>query len=36
MNNTTTSLLAILLLIGAVIFLKNVPELRRYARINSM
>ena len=36
MNNTATSLLALIVVIGAVIFLKNVPELRRYVRINNM
>ena len=36
MNNVTTSILTVLLLIAAVIFAKNVPELRRYVQMRNM
>ena len=35
-RDISSGILAIVLLIGAVIFFKNLPELRRYLRINSM
>ncbi len=35
-NQVSNSILAIVVLIGAVIFLKNLPELRRYLRISNM
>ncbi len=34
--NTGTTILAIVALIAALIFIKNIPELRRYLRISSM